>query len=107
MRKIINSTFITLDDIIENPQGWPGGEPDDRAGPVHMGRHTNGVFTAAFSAQADEHTAPIPAIKCLTRAAALTATTMQHFPALVGASAPNCVATQPDPVEPVVRDGGL
>ena len=34
MRRIINSTYITLDGVIENPQDWPSGrhEDDARAG---------------------------------------------------------------------------
>ena len=29
MRRIINSTYITLDGIIENPQDWPSGRHKD------------------------------------------------------------------------------
>jgi hypothetical protein len=29
MRRIINSTYITLDGIIENPQDWPSGRHQD------------------------------------------------------------------------------
>ena len=29
MRRIINSTYITLDGIIENPQDWPSGRHED------------------------------------------------------------------------------
>jgi hypothetical protein len=34
MRKIINSTYITLDGVIENPQDWPYGGADDGAGAI-------------------------------------------------------------------------
>src|SRR3954454_10210680 len=36
MRRIINSTYITLDGIIENPQDWPSGrhEDDGRGGEI-------------------------------------------------------------------------
>ena len=29
MRRIINSTYITLDGVIENPQDWPSGRHED------------------------------------------------------------------------------
>jgi dihydrofolate reductase len=36
MRRIINSTYITLDGVIENPQDWPSGrhEDDGRGGEI-------------------------------------------------------------------------
>ena len=34
MRKIMNSTFITLDGVIENPQDFPG-SVDDESGAIH------------------------------------------------------------------------
>jgi dihydrofolate reductase len=34
MRKIINSTYITLDGVIENPQDWPSPGVDDDAGAI-------------------------------------------------------------------------
>jgi hypothetical protein len=34
MRKISNSTYISLDGVIENPQDWPAGAADDgKVGP--------------------------------------------------------------------------
>lgn len=62
MRKIINSTYITLDGVIQNPQDWPatGGfgkagnkvqiELLERCDAVLMGRHTYEVFAPAWSA---------------------------------------------------------
>jgi len=32
MRKIVNSTYVSLDGVIENPQDWPSSEADDPAG---------------------------------------------------------------------------
>jgi dihydrofolate reductase len=61
MRKIINSTYVTLDGVIENPQLWPsfGRAGDDRAGQIQsdllascdallMGRHTYDGFAPVW-----------------------------------------------------------
>jgi len=32
VRKIINSTYISLDGVIENPHLWPSTDPDDGVG---------------------------------------------------------------------------
>ncbi|WP_109509611.1 dihydrofolate reductase family protein [Nocardioides speluncae] len=62
MRKIINSTYITLDGVIQNPQDWPamGGfgeagnkvqiELLERCDAVLMGRHTYDLFAPVWSA---------------------------------------------------------
>jgi dihydrofolate reductase len=60
MRRIINSTFITLDGVIANPHTWPSGRVNDPAGldmqtsllfscdTLLMGRHTYNSFAAAW-----------------------------------------------------------
>jgi dihydrofolate reductase len=60
MRRIINSTFITLDGVIANPHTWPSGRVGDPAAvaiqtdllrscdAVLMGRHTYDSFAAAW-----------------------------------------------------------
>ncbi len=60
MRRIINSTFITLDGVIANPHEWPKGRVSDDAGlaiqtellfacdGVLMGRHTYTSFAAVW-----------------------------------------------------------
>ncbi len=60
MRKIINSTYITLDGVIANPHLWPSGRVSDDAGVAMqtellascdvliMGRHTYDSFAAAW-----------------------------------------------------------
>jgi dihydrofolate reductase len=61
MRRIINSTFITIDGAIQNPQNWPSSsDVEDPAGEemetelllgsdaVLMGRHTYDVFAAVW-----------------------------------------------------------
>lgn len=61
MRKIINSTYISLDGVIQNPQDWPSSrhEDDGAAGALQtellfacdavlMGRHTYDSFSFAW-----------------------------------------------------------
>lgn len=66
MRKIINSTYITLDGVIQNPQDWPamGGfgeagnkvqtELLERCDAVLMGRHTYDSFAPVWSAMSGD-----------------------------------------------------
>ena len=66
VRKIINSTYITLDGVIQNPQDWPSLGTYDDAGitaqielleqcdAVLMGRHTYDVFAPAWSARSGD-----------------------------------------------------
>jgi dihydrofolate reductase len=67
MRKIINSTYISLDGVIENPQDWPSGRhQDDGTGgalqtellfacdAVLMGRRTYGGFAVAWSSRSGD-----------------------------------------------------
>jgi len=66
MRKIINSTYITLDGVIQNPQDWPslGGFDDagrvvqtellERCDAVLMGRHTYDLFAPVWSASSGD-----------------------------------------------------
>jgi dihydrofolate reductase len=60
MRRIINSTYITLDGVIANPQDWPSGRMTDDAGTtiqrellfscdaLLMGRKTYDSFAAVW-----------------------------------------------------------
>ncbi len=66
MRKIINSTYVTLDGIIQNPQNWPSLGSFDEAGyavqnellehcdAIVMGRLTYEVFAPAWSAMSGD-----------------------------------------------------
>jgi dihydrofolate reductase len=66
MRKIINSTYISLDGVIENPQDWPSGPPDDgTAGQLQtdllfacdavlMGRRTYEGFAPVWAARSGD-----------------------------------------------------
>lgn len=66
MRRIINSTYITLDGVIENPHLWPSTGPSDEAATaiqtelllacdaVLMGRHTYDGFAPAWSARSGD-----------------------------------------------------
>ena len=65
MRSVINSTYITLDGVVRDPQDWPslGSFSDDGAvvqsalleqcDAVLMGRHTYDGFAPVWSAQSD------------------------------------------------------
>jgi dihydrofolate reductase len=66
MRKLINSTYITLDGVIQNPQDWPssGGFTEaggriqsrllERCDAVLMGRHTYDGFAPVWSARSGD-----------------------------------------------------
>ncbi len=66
MRKIINSTYISLDGVIENPQDWPSPEvSDDTAGSIQndllsacdavlMGRRTYEGFAPVWAARSGD-----------------------------------------------------
>jgi dihydrofolate reductase len=66
MRRIVNSTYVTLDGVIENPQNWPsvGGfsaegnqiqtELLERCDAVLMGRHTYDIFAPVWSTRAGD-----------------------------------------------------
>ncbi|MBS1877994.1 MAG: dihydrofolate reductase family protein [Actinobacteria bacterium] len=67
MRQIVNSTYISLDGVIENPQDWPSGRHEDdgqgqeiQAGLVErsevllMGRRTYEVFAPVWSAKSGD-----------------------------------------------------
>jgi dihydrofolate reductase len=66
VRSIINSTYVTLDGVIQNPQNWPvsGGFSDDggriqfellqRCDALLMGRHTYDGFAPAWSSRSGD-----------------------------------------------------
>ena len=66
MRQIINSTYVTLDGVIQNPQDWPslGSFSDDgnqiqtellqRCDAVLMGRHTYDGFAPVWSGRSGD-----------------------------------------------------
>jgi hypothetical protein len=66
VRRIINSTYITLDGVIQNPQDWPllggfseagaqvQGELLARCDAVLMGRHTYDGFAPVWSARSGD-----------------------------------------------------
>ncbi|MBS1679794.1 MAG: dihydrofolate reductase family protein [Actinobacteria bacterium] len=67
MRRIVNSTYISLDGVIESPQNWPSGrhEDDGRAQALQaelmdasevllMGRRTYEVFAPAWSTKSGD-----------------------------------------------------
>jgi dihydrofolate reductase len=65
MRRIINSTYISLDGVITNPQDWPSDDFDeasvtiqtellDSCDAVLMGRHTYEAFAPAWSSRSGD-----------------------------------------------------
>lgn len=67
MRRIVNSTYISLDGVIENPQDWPSGHHQDDGGALRlqtelvegsevllMGRRTYEGFAPAWSARSGD-----------------------------------------------------
>jgi dihydrofolate reductase len=66
VRRIINSTYVTLDGVLQNPQDWPspGGFSDqgnqvqtellERCDAVLMGRHTYELFAPVWSARSGD-----------------------------------------------------
>ena len=71
MSRIVNSTYITLDGAVENPQNWPSGRHKDDAraqeiqtqllldsDTVLMGRRTYEGFAPVWSAQSGDPYSP-------------------------------------------------
>jgi dihydrofolate reductase len=66
MRKIINSTYVSLDGVIRNPQDWPSSDvEDDRGGIIQtelllscdaalMGRHTYESFAGVWQSRSGD-----------------------------------------------------
>lgn len=66
MRKIVNSTYVTLDGVIQNPQNWPylGSFNDEgnrvqselleQCDAVLMGRHTYEIFTPVWASRSGD-----------------------------------------------------
>ena len=66
MRKIVNSTYVTLDGVVQNPQNWPsvGGFSEEgtqvqtdlleHCDAVLMGRHTYEIFAPVWSARSGD-----------------------------------------------------
>jgi dihydrofolate reductase len=66
MRKVINSTYMSLDGVVTNPQEWTFGFRDDAGNQfaleqlmacdaLLMGRRTYGIFSAAWPTMNDEN----------------------------------------------------
>jgi dihydrofolate reductase len=66
MRRIINSTYVTLDGVIQNPQDWPASDVQDEnfftiqndllqsCDAVVMGRHTYDGFATVWSGRSGD-----------------------------------------------------
>jgi dihydrofolate reductase len=85
MRRIINSTYISLDGVIENPQDWPSGRHEDDGAAVQiqtdlllgcdavlMGRRTYEGFAQAWPTRSDPFSDHINAMEKLVVSTTLT-----------------------------------
>src|ERR1700739_1402104 len=92
MRRIINSTYITLDGVIENPQDWPSGrhQDDGRGGEIQpelllgadallLGRRTYEGFVPVWTAMlGDPYSDHINAMEKWVVSRTLTDPTWKH-----------------------------
>src|SRR3954447_5733581 len=98
MRRIINSTYITLDGVIENPQDWPSGrhEGDTRGGEIQtelllscdallLGRRTYEGFEPVWTAMSgDPYSDHINAMEKWVVSSTLTDPTWNNTEVLAG-----------------------
>jgi dihydrofolate reductase len=101
MRRIINSTYITLDGIIENPQDWPSGrhKDDGRGGEIQtelllscdallLGRRTYEGFAPVWTAMSgDPYSDHINAMEKWVVSNTLTNPTWNNSEVIAGAVA--------------------
>jgi dihydrofolate reductase len=98
MRRIINSTYVTLDGVIENPQDWPSGrhQDDGRGGEIQtelllscdallLGRRTYDAFVPVWTAMSgDPYSDHINAIEKWVVSNTLTDPTWNNSEVLMG-----------------------
>jgi dihydrofolate reductase len=98
MRRIINSTYITLDGVIENPQDWPSGRhaDDGRGGEIQtelllgcdallLGRRTYEGFAPVWTAQSgDPYSDHINAMQKWVVSSTLTNATWSNSEVIAG-----------------------
>jgi dihydrofolate reductase len=118
MRKIINSTYITLDGVIENPQDWPTGTvTDDLGGQVQsdllhacdavlMGRRTYDGFAPVWAGRSgDPYTYQINAMTKYVFSTTLRDPVWENTTVLEGDIVSQVAALKEQPGKDIVQYG--
>jgi dihydrofolate reductase len=119
MRRIVNSTYITLDGVIENPQDWPSGrhEDDGRGGEIQtelllscdavlMGRRTyEGMAPVWMAHSGDPYSDHINAIEKWVVSSTLTDPKWNNTQVLAGDVAAEIARRKQEPGQDIVQYG--
>jgi dihydrofolate reductase len=118
MRKLINSTYISLDGVIQDPQDWPSSTVlDERGGQIQtdllfdcdavlMGRHTYDGFAAVWSPRSgDPYTDRINAITKHVYSTTLTDPTWANTSVFAGDVVAEVARLKDQPGQNIVQYG--
>jgi dihydrofolate reductase len=117
MRRIINSTFITIDGVIQHPENWPYEDVEDGSeemqiellrscDAVLMGRHTYDGFAPAWSARSgDEYSDRINAMRKYVVSSSLAEADWQNTTVISGDPVPEISKLKEQPGKDIVQYG--